>query len=178
MRVNRSVGRRLLVVVSAALALFAGISCFNPDPAEIEEKAGRQYLAVRFEAVKELNYYRGSPSSLALCVYQLTDRRAFDSLRDDPDCMATLLACEKFDETVAGRERLFVNPGECRQLDFERRRGVRYLALAAGFHDSSIAGSALVIELPPVTMRSGKKPPPLIGILLECDKMLRDGSVK
>lgn len=173
---NRYVKRKLSISALALFLLVTGVSCTTPSPEEIEEMAGQQYFGIHIAAVEELNYYQGEPSSLSLCVYQLTDRRGFDSLRDDPDCLETLMLCEKFDDTVVGRERLFVNPGEFRTFDFERRRGVKYLAFAAGYHNSTISGSTLLVELPPVTARSRGSQPPIVGVTLECDRMLRDKS--
>lgn len=163
-------------LVAAGLILAA--SCKQLSPPEIEERAGRQYFSVLFRAARDLNLSRGKPSSLSICAYQLTDRRAFDSLRDDPDGMAALLACEEFDDSVVGRERLFVNPGGEKVETFERRRGARYLALAAGFHNARADGATLLLELPPVTLKSGRRPPPCLGVLLESGRMLRDGSVR
>lgn len=161
---------------AAGLALFA--SCKELSPAEIEERAEQQFFAVLFSARRDLNFYREEPSSLSICAYQLTDRRAFDSLRDDPDGMARLLECEQFDDSVVGRERLFVNPGERKVVTFERRRGARCLALAAGYHNARVPGSTLLLELPAVTAKSGRRPPPCLGVLLEGGRMLRDGSVR
>lgn len=164
------------VLVAAGLALSA--SCKQLSPPEIEERAGQQFFAVLLRAARDLNLYRGEPSSLSICAYQLTDRGAFDSLRDDPDGMATLLACEEFDDSVVGRERIFVNPGEEKTMTFERRRGARYLALAAGFHNARVSGATLLMELPAVTLKSSRHPPPCLGVLLESGRMLRDKSVQ
>lgn len=164
------------VLVAAGLVLAA--SCKELPPQEIEERAGQQYFSVLFQAAKDLNFYRGEPSSLSICAYQLMDARAFNALRDDPDGMAALLACEQFDDSVVGRERLFVNPGEQKTETFERRRGARYIALAAGFHNASVPGATLLLELPAVTLKSGRRPPPCLGVLLESGRMLRDRSVR
>lgn len=169
---------RIVILACAALGLLAGISCSRLSQDEIEEMAGPRYFSIQCTAVSELNYFQGAPSSVTVCVYQLSDRHGFDSLRDNPECMETLLACEKFDNTVVGRERVFFNPGESRNLDFERRRGVKYLAFAAGYHNSSISGSTLLVQLPPVTMRDKKRKPLIVGVLLECDKIARDRSVE
>ena len=169
--------KRILLLAVVALGLVTGLSCSKPNPEEIEEAAGQQYFSIAFTSVDELNFYKGAPSSVSICIYQLTDRRGFDSLRDNPNCMEQLLTCEKFDDTVVGRERLFINPGEKRTLDFERRRGVKYLAFAAGYHNSSITGSTLLVQMPPVSRRGNKKPF-LVGVLLECERMLRNKSVE
>ena len=167
-----------LLFATLAVALFSGASCVRLTPEETEERAGQQYFAVNFRAAKDLNCFRGEPSSLSVCLYQLTDRKAFDSLRDDEDDISALLACEKFDDSVAGRERLFIDPGGDRTVEFERRRGVRYVALAAGYHDAGVADSTLLIELPPVIASRRRRAPPRVGIVLECDRMFRDRSVR
>ncbi len=174
---NRRGKRGLLLTVFAA-ALLSGASCVRLTPEEAEERAGQQHFAVRFRAAKDLNCFRDEPSSLSVCLYQLTDRKAFDSLRDDEDGLLALLACGKFDDSVAGRERLFMDPGVSRTVEFERRRGVRYVALAAGYHDAGVAASTLIIELPAVVASRRRRAPPCVGVVLECDRMLRDKSAR
>jgi type VI secretion system VasD/TssJ family lipoprotein len=171
-------GRRRLVTAALATALLAAASCAKLTPEEIEEGAGQQFFSVTFRASNDLNSYGGAPSSLSLCLYQLTDRRAFNSLRDSPDGFAALLSCEKFDNSVAGRERIFINPGEVGSMELERRRNIRYLAIAAGYHGADPSASALLIEIPPVSAKRRKRRPPRVGVVLEADRILRDKSVK
>lgn len=173
--------KTLLAAVLVASGLVLAASCKQLSPPEIEERAGQQHFAVLFRAARDLNLYRGEASSLSICAYQLSDSRAFNILRDDPEAMAALLACEQFDDSVVGRERLFVNPGERKTATFERRMGARYLALAAGYHtagDAREAGATLLLELPAVTLKTGRRPPPRLGVVLESGRMLRDRSVR
>lgn len=170
-------GRRLLLTALPAV-LLAASSCARLTPEEAEARAGQQFFALSLRAAGDVNSYLGAPSSLSVCLYQLTDRRAFDALRDSPGGLAELLACEKFDDAVVGRERIFINPGEKRIEEFERRRGARYVALAAGYHNASAASSTLLLELPAVVAKRRKRPPPRLGAVFECDRMLPDRSVK
>jgi type VI secretion system VasD/TssJ family lipoprotein len=169
--------KRGILCLALATAMLSAVSCVKLTPQEVEERAGQQFFTVGFRATGDLNCFRDEPSSLSLCLYQLTDRKAFDSLRDDPDGFSTLLACEKFDDSVVGRERLFIDPGGSGAVEFERRRDVRYIAIAAGYHDANIADSTLLIEIPAVTVKRGKRPPH-IGIILERDRILRDRSTR
>lgn len=162
------------LLLTAALAV---ASCARLTPEETEERAGQQFFALSFRASADLNSFLGTPSSLSVCLYQLTDRRAFDALRDDPEGLAELLDCGKFDDSVVGRERIFINPGERKIEEFERRRGARYVAIAAGYHDASAASSTLLLELPVVVAKRRKRSPPRLGVVFECDRMLRDRSV-
>ncbi len=152
-------------------------SCVRLTPEEAEERAGQQFFTVSFRAAGDLNRFGDAPSSLSVCLYQLTDRTAFDSLRDEAEGLALLQTCVKFDDSVAGRERLFIDPGGNRTVEFERRRGVRFVALVAGYHAAETAGSTLLMELPPVTARR-KKRTPRVGVVLECDRIFRDRSVR
>ena len=170
-------GRRSLLLAALAAALFLAASCARLTPEEAEERAGQQFFSISFRATGDLNCFLDTPSSLSVCLYQLTDRSAFDSLRDDADGLAVLQNCEQFDNSVAGRERLFMDPGGNRTVEFERRRGVRFVALVAGYHAAETAGSTLLMELPPVTARR-KKRTPRVGAVLECDRIFRDRSVR
>ncbi len=170
-------GRRSLLCAALAAALLMAASCVRLTPEEAEERAGQQFFTVSFRAANDLNCFRDTPSSLSVCLYQLTDRSAFDSLQDDMDGLSILQNCGQFDDSVAGRERLFMDPGGNRTMEFERRRGVRFVALVAGYHAAETADSTLLIELPPVTAKRRKRTP-RVGVVLECDRIFRDRSVR
>ncbi len=168
----------LVFALPVLLGLLFSISCRRLPQEEIEERAGQTFLELRLRAAADLNLYDGEASSVALCVYQLSGRTAIDRLRDDPRAMETLLACEQFSDEVAGRERIFLSPGEAKTHRFERRRGARFLAIAAGFHAGDAHGALLLVPLPAVTARSAGRPPPRVGVLLERGRILRDKNLE
>ena len=136
--------------------------------------AGTQYINLDIAASGDVNAYEGTASSLTLCVYQLRDRKAYDKLRDDDDALDVLLACEKFDAAVVGRERLFFDPGEARTVVMERRRGANVLLVAAGYHRAAFADAVIAIDLPAVRVGLRKPRPPTFTLKLHCNNMVRE----
>lgn len=138
-------------VIVGIFALFSA-SCAQRTREETEELAGPQTISLHLTADPDLNQYDETPASLTLLIYQLTDKRAMDELRDSPDGMAILLSGKKFDDAVAGRERIFLNPGEDRIITLERRGLVKHLAIVAGYNEARRDDALVVADVPPVAL--------------------------
>lgn len=157
------------------LALLSGAACGKPSPEDIEERAGPQSICVELAAAHDLNMYQGVAASLVLCVYQLENKKGILAVRDAADGMETLLKGEKFDPSVAGCKRIFLNPGERKTLLLDRRGSVRHIALAAGYCQSPAEDSLLIVDVPPVRLPRfwRKQPVPVVRARLGSDRITR-----
>lgn len=129
-------------------------SCTSDEEREdVPNRTPAQIMTLNLSVSDRVNCLGDRPASLVLSVYQLDVRRDFDGLVDDPASFPRLLEGEKFADSVLGRERYFLNPGENRRILIERRPGTRLLGLAAGYYDSSPQDSSLVVVLPSTERR-------------------------
>jgi len=145
------------------LSLFA-MSCgsdrpvkMQPEDSDIKWSAEANAILLNFQASKDLNEDRGKPSSLSVCIYQLSDSRVFEQLRkqgqtgldalaacdksgeteicQDKTGLAALAACKKFGDTVLAFNRIFLEPGQKQEVFFDRREGAKFIGLAAGYYN-------------------------------------------
>ncbi len=143
----------VLVSLAVVLALTCA-SCSNDEKREdMPNRTPAQIMTLNLAVSDRVNCIDGNPASLVLCVYQLDMRRDFDGLVDDPASFQRLLDGEKFADSVLGRERYFLNPGEKKRILIERRPGTRLLGLAAGYYNSLPQDASLVIVLPSAEKR-------------------------
>ncbi|MCD8140456.1 MAG: type VI secretion system lipoprotein TssJ [Planctomycetaceae bacterium] len=143
----------VLIAVLLGLSL-ACSSCSNDEKRQdMPNRTPAQIMTLNLAVSDRVNCIDGNPASLVLCVYQLDMRRDFDGLVDDPAAFHRLLDGEKFADSVLGRERYFLNPGENKRILIERRPGARLLGLAAGYYDSLPQDASLVIVLPSAERR-------------------------
>ncbi len=129
--------------------IFLCASCTSDEEREdAPNRTAAQIITLNLSVSDRVNCLGDRPASIVLSVYQLDVRRDFDGLVDDPASFPRLLEGGKFADSVLGRERYFLNPGENRRILIERRPGTRLLGLAAGYYNSSPQDSSLVIVLP------------------------------
>ena len=129
-----------------------------PEDSDINWAAETGGIVLKFSASNDLNLDQGRPSSLSVCVYQLSDSRVFEQLRQQgqtgldalaacdqsggqeacrgPEGLAALAACKKFGDTVLAFDRLFLEPGQKQpELFLDRREGARFVGVAAGYYN-------------------------------------------
>ena len=126
--------RRLTFTSSLLLLLFLACSCATkqlpPPKLEFAEDA----IKIHVKADPKLNLSDGKPHTLLVCVYQLNDPNGLNQLASDEDGLYRLLECGLFDASVAGAKRLIIQPGQNATVNFDRAKGARYVAVAAGYY--------------------------------------------
>jgi type VI secretion system VasD/TssJ family lipoprotein len=95
---------------------------------------GKDAVSLAFEADRNLNWRGGEPHTLALCVYQLSDTKAFEGLAANEDGLHRLLQCTGFDPSVVAARRVIVQPGKGRRVTMDRAEGARYVGIVAGYY--------------------------------------------
>jgi len=105
-------------------------------------------IVIGYKADKTLNFYDGSSHSLMLAVYQLDSINAFNELAKDLDGVNKLLSLSKFDKSVLGYDRYFVEPAETNQIEIDRLEGAKWLAIVAGYYELIPAQAIRTYEIP------------------------------
>ena len=106
-----------------------------PKDADVYWAAEENASVLKFKAGQDLNLDQGQSSSLYVCLYQLADSRMFEQLRSQPEGLAALAACDKFDDSAVAFQRIFLEPGQSLELFLNRREGAKFLGLAAGYYN-------------------------------------------
>lgn len=149
-----------------------------PEDADIDWAAETDGIVLKFKADDDLNLDRGRPSSLSVCIYQLSDARVFEQLRGqgqvgletlaacdkaggsencrDLEGLAALAACRKFGDTVLAFNRFFLEPGQKPEpLFLDRREGARFVGVAAGYYNLESVRCIRLFPVPIVKVSDG-----------------------
>ena len=110
-------------------------------------------IKVHVQADPQLNQYYNSPHTLVLCLYQLTDPNGLNILSQSEEGISQLLACSRFDSSVASFRRLVVQPGQEQTFELDRAEGARYVAIAAGYYELNKDKVLKLYKIPVVMKR-------------------------
>lgn len=80
-----------------------------------------------------LNMNEGSPHTLMLCIYQLSNDQMLNQLATNEDGIYQLLDCEPFDGSVRIAKRLIIHPGQDLTFIMDRLAGTRKIGFVAGY---------------------------------------------
>lgn len=146
-----------LILLPVSLILLCSCSMFSSSPKVpppqvavtpppvLYKKGG---LTLNIAADPQLNRYKNSPHTLLICFYQLKDPNAFNQLADDPNSLAKLMECSKFDASVTYTKRIVVQPGQTLSDQRDLAEGTRFVGLAAGYYSQ---GTEKTTHLAPLT---------------------------
>lgn len=118
------------------------------SPQQVKWTYAPKSLELALAADKELNRYEGYSHSLLLCVYQLDKVTAFDKLAKSEAGIKKLLACEAFDKSAVHTERIFIQPGESRNVLMDRAENARFVGLVAGYYQITPGRVTRTWEIP------------------------------
>jgi predicted component of type VI protein secretion system len=144
---------------SAAIESYQG----EPQPAEVsrtEPPAGegilkREPITVLIKADPQLNRFQRNAHALFLCLYQLKDPNGFNQLLQEKDGIPKLIACNRFDATVANARQFVIQPGQELKEVRDRAEGGRYVGIATGYYG---LGREKVTGLSPLPALRGSDP--------------------
>ncbi len=146
--------RRARAMVKAQADMFAGGENYyaygfdgssgQPDKVTYVPQPGA--LRIDYRAADDLNTVDGDAHALVLVVYHLSDTAAFDVLAATGPGLRKLLEGERFDPSVKGVSRHWVQPGTANQLLLPRAGDGRYVALVAGYALPDSATSVFITE--------------------------------
>lgn len=95
-----------------------------------------------------LNTYEDRAHTLMVVVYQLSAVNAFNDLAKDPTGLQALLESGTFDQSVAGLEKLFVQPGDQRKVTLDRAQGARWIGVVAGYYRQVPGRTSSLVPIP------------------------------
>jgi len=110
-------------------------------------------VKVHVQADPKLNLFYDSPHTLVLCLYQLTDPNGLNILSQSEEGISQLLACNRFDSSVASFRRLVVQPAQEELFELDRAEGARYVALVAGYYELNKDKVLKLYKIPVVMKR-------------------------
>lgn len=118
------------------------------SPAEMKWTYQVNAISLELRVDKNLNEYNGSPHTLSLCVYQLSDKNKFNELAGTSTGLSKLYECNSFDKSVTHVQREFVQPGQDTTLSLDRAEGTKFVGVAAGYYDLKGDGASRVWQIP------------------------------
>lgn len=143
------------MLLTVTLILLCSCSMFSSNPKVAvppPQTPPTQYkkggLTLSIAADPQLNRYKNSPHTLLICFYQLKDPNAFNQLADDPNSLAKLMECSKFDASVTHTKRIVIQPGQTLSEQRDLAEGTRFFGLAAGYYSQ---GTEKTTHLAPLT---------------------------
>ncbi|MDK2956854.1 MAG: hypothetical protein PWQ57_2350 [Desulfovibrionales bacterium] len=130
-----------------------------PKPASSPEQVKWTFdpgaVTLKLWADPRLNDYGGA-HALMLCVYQLSDLKAYQELSATAPGVTKMLACNQFDKSVASFQKVFVQPGQNATQVMDRAEGAQFVALVAGYYNFSPGpGTTRYFEIPLLVSDSG-----------------------
>jgi type VI secretion system VasD/TssJ family lipoprotein len=147
--------KKPLCVIPLLLALLFVFSCAEKPILPPQYSFGKAAIHLDIKAEPQLNTFEGSPHTLLLCIYQLTDPNAFNQLTGDEDGLYKLLECTAFDPSVTNIRRLIVRPAQATTIVLDRAEGTKYLGLVAGYSVIQKNNMIRLIKIPIVVEKQG-----------------------
>ncbi|MFM2478735.1 type VI secretion lipoprotein TssJ [Celerinatantimonas sp. MCCC 1A17872] len=105
-------------------------------------------ISLEVRADKLLNEYDEMPHTLALCLYQLSDKNLFAELISTVSGQEKLLQCNSFDKSIVQSQQKFIQPGQTITFSLNRAEGARYLSVVAGYFKRNINGVSKIWSIP------------------------------
>jgi type VI secretion system VasD/TssJ family lipoprotein len=156
---SRRVLRVLLRVVAGPALALAALSC-GPGASPVSTPVQVQYpppptwpfspgaVVVHYRADKGLNTYEDRPHALLMVVYQLSAVNAFNDLAKDQTGLQTLLESGYFDQSVASIEKVYVQPGEEKDLAIDRAQGAKWVGVVTGYYQQVPGKTSSLMPIP------------------------------
>jgi len=121
----------------------------KPDQWIFEENA----IHFEIRADSQLNIYEGLPHSVPVCFYQLHDKDFFKKLTLHPEGINRLLECRAFHTSVARTYRLTIDPNDRKRIVMNREKGVKFIAVVAGYFMKDNKNIIHVYDIPVIAER-------------------------
>ena len=152
----------LILVISAGCGGKKGSSSApNPEvppaatPGAAQWTYGSNAVVLRIQADSMLNSFDDNPHTLVLCVYQFSNPNSFKNLAQNKEGVLKLLACDKYDASVASAQRIYLQPAELRELFLDRAQGAQYIALVAGYFNLKPKAATRLMQVPVDVVEKG-----------------------
>lgn len=146
---------RVLFCIACSVALAACSSMNSLFGGSSEKEALKELkwsyeadgLHIGVQADPALNEANGQPHMLTLLVVQMETPNAFTSQTSDAAKMKSLLLAQSVPEGMLSLDRLFIAPGEQRDVRLARVEKAQYVGLVAGYNHQDPARSSRLYRI-------------------------------
>ena len=127
------------LIIMALIVVLPGCKSSTPKAGSVPEALlpapyCERAINVSLKADPRLNLYQNTAHALHVCVYELRDPNAFNQLMDEPNGLAKLMECGRFDGSVAYSKRIIMQPGKQVKEVLDRAEGAKYMTVVAGYY--------------------------------------------
>lgn len=112
-------------------------------------------IQISYTADQMLNSYEDRSRTLLVAVYQLESINAFNNLVKDENGITKLLQVERFDPSVVGMDKFFIEPGQKNTINLGRVENTRWVGIVAGYCDSIPSQTHRIFEIPVMIEKKG-----------------------
>ncbi|AJE04513.1 type VI secretion system lipoprotein TssJ [Geobacter pickeringii] len=147
--------RTALLSLSFAVLLLGACSSTPEVKPSVEWGFEKEAIRLRLTGDRQLNLFQRAPHALVACIYQLRDPNAFNQFRNEPDGLARLLECGRFDPGVATTKQFVIQPGQELAESLDRAEGARYVGFVAGYYNLHKEQSVRLYPIPAVEETTG-----------------------
>jgi len=116
--------------VAPAPAPVAPAPVAKPIP---EYRYAKEAVRLHLQSDPQLNLFQSNPTTVLVCLYQLSDPNSFNQLQEEAEGLAKLLECSRFDPSVTSFKRVVMQPGQELTQALDRAEGAKYVGMVAGY---------------------------------------------
>ena len=142
-----------LCILLTSLPL-VNISCYSSKISDSAYQLEPNAVSIHYTADEKLNLYNDQPHALTLVVYQLTMPDLYYKYVAKSSGIEDLLRMEVEDLSITGKNRVDIQPGDKKTVEFARYTGTKYVAIVAGYDQLE---SGRVSEIFDIPVREDKK---------------------
>ncbi len=131
------------------LVLFVVACSSSPKPVDGEGgEFAKNAIIIKYSSTKELNMYDNQPHVIPLIVYQFNNVNSFNALKKDKAGIIKLLEAKKFDKSVMSVNKIFVSPGEAKEVFLDRATRTTWVCMVCGYYSMQPSESTLEYKIP------------------------------
>ncbi|WP_163337185.1 type VI secretion system lipoprotein TssJ [Desulfopila sp. IMCC35008] len=145
-----------LLLVICFLVLLSSCASKKAPPPKPQWLYQKDAITLRFKADSVLNMSEGSPHTLMVCVYQLSNDNMMSQLASNEDGIYQLLDCEHYDSSVRNAKRLIIHPEQDLTFIMDRLAGTQKIAFVAGYAKLDKMRMVRVVDIPVLVSKDNK----------------------
>ena len=123
-------------VLSVSMVTLCAVFLLHCTPTikEAQWNFEQEAIHIHIKADPRLNLYNSTSHTLHVCLYQLTDPNAFNTISQDESGIRRLLEGKPFDPSVAAVTTKSIQAGENITVILDRSERAKYIAMVTGYY--------------------------------------------
>ena len=113
--------------------MLINVSCYTGAEQNMQYELAPNAVMIHYTADEKLNLFNDQPHALTLAVYQLSMPDLYYKYIAKDNGKEELLRMEIDDVTITGKNRIDVQPGEVKSIEFARYTDTKHIAIIAGY---------------------------------------------